>query len=59
MGAGVYWIIKVLKVVEDEVEVHAVTQAEAMSLAAQRPDVVRALHPVRQTENEWESSSDL
>lgn len=57
MGAGAYWIIKVLRAVEDEVEVHAVTKTEAMALAARQPGVITVLErPI--TDEDWRRAHD-
>lgn len=43
MGAGVYWKVRVLKVVEVEVDAYGVTADEAEQEAKKMPDVIRVL----------------
>lgn len=43
MGACVPWTVTVLKLVEVEIEISAVTGTEAMKFAEQEPGIARAI----------------
>jgi hypothetical protein len=43
MGAGITWKVRVLRLVEDEVEAYGVTSTEAMDAASREPGVARVL----------------
>jgi hypothetical protein len=58
MGAETTYRVKVLRLVEDEIEVSAVTGSEALEIAAKEPGVARAVEVLDHPAYRWAISDD-